>query len=208
LIAPQFERGFKELNIRSKNGLADLRRREILASATRAIREHGWRGSGMREIARAAGLSTGNLYYYFRNKQELIYFCQDQALNALIEVAHQAAAFTEARHRLATVIDGHLRVVLTTGAALHLDLDELPRALHKKLIHKRDRYEHAVRELIAEGQARRQVRDGDPKLLTFALLGALNWATRWYRPDGEFSIDEISESFAQQLLGGLLCHRH
>jgi AcrR family transcriptional regulator len=191
------------LNTRSKSKRADLRRGEILNSATRAIREHGLRGAGMREIARAAGLSTGNLYYYFRNKQELVYFCQNHALDTLLLVAREANAFPEPRDRLASLIDGHLRVVLASGAALHLELDHLPAVLHKKLVHKRDRYERAVREMIAEGQKRRQLREGDPKMQAFALLGALNWAARWYRPDGGFSVGAIVDSFSIQLMEGL-----
>jgi AcrR family transcriptional regulator len=191
------------LNARSKSKRADARRSEILLSATRAIREHGLRGAGMREIARAAGLSTGNLYYYFRNKQELVYYCQNHTLDTLLLVAREAAAFPEPRSRLIALIDGHLREVLAGGAALHLDLDGVPPAFYRKLVLKRDRYERAVREILADGHKRRQLREGDPKMQAFVLLGALNWAARWYRPEGSFSVDAIVTGFTEQLLRGL-----
>jgi TetR/AcrR family transcriptional regulator len=193
------------LNTRSKNGRAHARRLEILNGAITALRDRGLRGAGMREIARAAGFSTGNLYYYFRNKRELVYACQDRALDQLLEALAIAKEHPEG---LASLVDGHLRVVMAGGASLHLDLDDLPKPLFKKIVQKRDRYERGVREMIAQGQRAGQVRPGDPKLQAFALLGAVNWVARWYRPGpGQSDKEEIIASFQQQLLRGLLWQR-
>ncbi len=205
------------MNTRSKQLRTDGRRNEILTSASQAIRRLGLRGAGMRQIADAAGLSAGNLYYYFRNKQELVYFCQDQTLDALHAVAREAREQPSAGTQLALLIRGHLRVLLDTrtAGAVHLEFlgpgaqrgvgrDELPAELYRKLVAKRDRYERAVRALIEDGQKHREVRPGDPKLQAFALLGALNWAARWWRPSGAHTVDEVAGAFIDQLLGGLL----
>jgi len=195
------------LNERSKQRRVDDRRLEILASAGGAIRKLGLRGAGMREIAEAAGLSAGNLYYYFRSKEELVYFCQVRTLDALIDVAKTAAASQGgARVQLGHLIEGHLRVLLDsrTAGAVHLEFDDLPPPLYGKLVRKRDRYEKLVRALIVDGQARAEVRPGNAKLKAFALLGALNWSARWFHPGGVYSVGDVALSFADQLLGGLL----
>jgi AcrR family transcriptional regulator len=194
------------MNSRSKQLRADQRRGEIVVSAQGAIRRLGLRRAGMREIARAAGLSAGNLYYYFRNKQELVYYCQDRTLDALRAVATHAAAEPTSRRALAVLIEGHLRVLLdpATAGAVHLDFEDLPKPLYRKLVDKRDQYEGAVRTLIEEGQRVGDIEIGDSKLQAFALLGALNWAARWYRPDGSSSPEEIAEVFVPQLLIGIL----
>jgi AcrR family transcriptional regulator len=194
------------LNTRSKTSRADLRRTVILDSAVRAMNDRGLRGAGMRDIARAAGLSTGNLYYYFRNKEELIFACQDRAVEQLLEVLASARPRPDSDERLGALIEGHLRVVMAGGASLHLELDALPKPLFKKIVQKRDRYEKGVRELIAEGQREGTVRSGDAKLQAFALLGSLNWVARWYH-EGESDREEIIASFRQQLLRGLLWQR-
>lgn len=194
------------LNTRSKLRRADARRAEILEGALIAMRDHGLRRAGMRDIARAAGLSTGNLYYYFRNKEELVYACQERALDRLVDVLASAKDRPDAAERLGAVIEGHLQVVMAGGASLHLDLDDLPKPLFKKIVQKRDKYERGVRDLIAEGQRQGLVRSGEPKLQAFALLGALNWVARWYRP-GQGDPEEIVYSFKEQLLRGLLWQR-
>jgi AcrR family transcriptional regulator len=194
------------LNTRSKVRRADARRSEILEGALVAMRDQGLRRAGMRDIARAAGLSTGNLYYYFRNKEELVYACQDRALDQLLEVLASAKDRPDAAEQLGALIEGHLHVVMAGGASLHLDLDDLPKPLFKKIVHKRDKYERGVRDLIAAGQRQGLVRSGEAKLQAFALLGALNWVARWYRP-GDGDPDQIRRSFREQLLRGLLWQR-
>ena len=194
------------LNTRSKLRRADARRTEILEGALTAMRDHGLHRAGMRDIARAAGLSTGNLYYYFRNKQELVYACQDRALDRLLDVLASARERPDVPERLGALVEGHLFVVMAGGASLHLDLDDLPKPLFKKVVQKRDKYERGVRDLIAEGQRQGMVRAGEPKLQAVALLGALNWVARWYRPE-EGDRDEIIHSFREQMLRGLLWHR-
>lgn len=186
------------MNARSKKLRADLRRSEIVAAAQRAIRA----GGGMREIAEACGLSPGNLYYYFRDKDELVSYCHAQTLEALEAVVEAARAQKDAAARLSALIRGHLGVILdeATGGALHLELPPRDRRLRLR----RDRYERAVRALIADGQRRGEIRPGDPKLLAFTLLGALNWSARWYRPGGGASIDDVAAEMTSTLLGGLL----
>jgi len=194
------------MNGRSKQQRIEDRRTAIVQSAQGAIRELGLKKAGMREIARAAGLSAGNLYYYFRNKQELVYFCQDQTLDRLLDVAKEAAAQESSKQALSRLVRGHLRVLLdpSTAGAVHLDFDDLPKPLLKKLVDKRDRYEHAVRALIEEGQRRGQIAMNDSKLQAFVLLGALNWAARWYRPSGALTVEDVADVFVPQLLKGLL----
>jgi AcrR family transcriptional regulator len=51
---------------------ASNKREAVLAAAIRCFAAQGLTGSGMREIARAAGLTEGTLYHYFRSKEELI----------------------------------------------------------------------------------------------------------------------------------------
>ena len=44
---------------------------------------------------------------------------------------------------------------------------------------------------------------GNPKLLAFALFGAVNWIPRWYNPDGASSSQEIADLFADFFIAGL-----
>ena len=56
-------------------------RAAIIEAALRLFREMGYEATTMRAIAREAGVSTGNAYYYFSSKEELIreFYARNQA---------------------------------------------------------------------------------------------------------------------------------
>ena len=64
---------------------------EILRSAAAAFRRRGYHGASVGEIARALRMTKGNLYYYFKDRQELIFHCHmrctETSLAALEEIA-------------------------------------------------------------------------------------------------------------------------
>jgi len=84
------------------------------------------------------------------------------------------------------IVVGHVVCVLDEldGASAHTEVHVLPDELRAKIIGKRDRYESILRTLIQAGIASGVFIATDAKMATLALLGALNGATRWYRPEG------------------------
>ena len=71
------------------------------------------------------------------------------------------------------------------------------------MVAQRDRYESAWRRIVENGIEKGEFRTANAKLATLTLLGALNWAAIWWRPDGEQSPDELATAMADTLLGGL-----
>src|SRR5437773_8083116 len=154
-----------------------------MRAAARVFRARGFAAAGMREIAVAADLSPGNLYHYFRGKEELLYFCQDRSLDRLLEALARARRdAAPLAGRLRDVAVAHVLCVLddVEGSAAHLEVDALPPRLRERIVAKRDRYERGVRVLVAAA-VRRGV---DATVATRAFLGALNWTAQWFRPEG------------------------
>src|SRR5262245_45232602 len=76
----------------------------VLAAAVRCFAAHGLAGTGMRDIAHAAGLTEGTLYHYFQSKDALI----DAAFRwSAVQAADVRAAIrrreTSLRERLSAV---------------------------------------------------------------------------------------------------------
>ncbi len=106
--------------------LTDVRREQVQRAALECLVERGFRGPSVKDIAEHAGVSTGSLYHYFTNKDDIL-------LQAL------AMAFREADAALREQVESPPRA----GAERRL-----PRYLHAAATMGRDHGE-ATRALMA-----------------------------------------------------------
>ncbi|WP_156674995.1 TetR/AcrR family transcriptional regulator, partial [Mycobacterium sp. E2989] len=81
-------------------------RARVIAAAMRCVAEMGYSRTTIREIARAADMTSGSLYHYFANKSELLDAAVEEiegiALPRLQAAAERADGVVE---RLAAVLD-------------------------------------------------------------------------------------------------------
>ena len=184
----------------------DRQRDAILRAAARLFRERGFADTGMRDIAEAADLSAANLYHYFDGKNDLLVYCQDRALDRMLDaVASARRESASAAERLRLVLTAHLRTLLDDieGATAHLQIESLPPAMRAAVIRKRDRYERALRRVIAEGITSGELVDMDPAIVARAMLGAMNWTVTWFRPEGPDTAAAVGEIISRFLVRGI-----
>lgn len=195
------------VQISNRSSKTVRKRLEILRGAAEAFRRRGFDGAGMREIASAIGMVPGALYYYFKSKDDLLYFVQDYSVDRLLEIGKRVSAKrAPADRRLAELVREQVRTLLDDlqGTSAHLDFHALPPRLLRRVVAKRDQFEAIVRGIIGDGVRARTFRRVDPKLAALAVLGAVNWTVRWYRPEGAMRPDAIGDQFADLLIRGLL----
>jgi len=179
---------------------------EILRRAAEVFRGRGFHRASMEEIAERLGMTKGNLYYYFPGKQDLLFFCQQEALARLTEQAQAIVAGRgSAAEKLERLITSHLVCVLVElgGSLAHAEFEELPALQRRRIVAQRDHYEQYFRDLIHTGVACGEFAPGDEKLRALAILGALNWTVKWHRPQGGESATTIAHSFADLLVNGM-----
>ena len=181
-------------------------RLDILKSAAKAFRRLGYHGATVEQIAAALHMKKGNLYYYFKNKEEILFACHqyslDRLLNLLEEVQLSGARPPD---KLRTLIIACVHTILDElhGTALILELEALSPAHFKAVVARRDRFDRGIRQVLEEGIADGSFAPHDVKLRSFALLGAVNWIPRWFSPGGPATSTEIADRFADYLIAGL-----
>jgi AcrR family transcriptional regulator len=184
----------------------DETRIEILKSAAGAFRRLGYHGATVEEIATALHMKKGNLYYYFHNKEEILFACHQYSLDrleAILEEVEQGGLSPEDKLRRLIVAFVHTILDELRGTALFLDLEALSPGHLRTVIVRRDRFDHGMRQVLEEGIRLGTFAPVDAKLMSFAILGAVNWIPRWYNPEGAATSDEIAERFADYLIAGL-----
>lgn len=184
------------------------RRTEILHSALRAFRARGYHATTLEDIATQLGIRSAALYHYFPDKDAILYACHREALAEVDRILADAQAkYASARERLHYAIREHVRVMTDTleGSALALEVSALSPRRRAEVIALRDEYEHGLRDIVAEGVQKSEFRTLDPKLTIFAILGAINWVARWYRPppEGTTGAADLGTQFADHLIRGL-----
>ena len=182
------------------------RRVDILKSAAAAFRRRGYHGASVDEIAGALAMTKGNLYYYFRNKEDILYACHDYSLDvllALLDDVQASAAPPDEKLRTLVLAFVHLILDELQGTALTLDLQALSPPLLRKVIARRDVFDRGIRAIIQQGMDEGRFAPGDAKMVAFAVMGAVNWITKWYDPAGPMSSEAIGTAFADYLVGGL-----
>ncbi len=184
-----------------------MTRDDILDAAAQVIRQKGFHGASMADIAEAVHLQKASLYHHVSSKQEILLALLDRALNLLIEqigaVANQDLPADEKLHQM---IQAYL-----VGLADHSDLSSvllfehrsLEPAQRKRHIPRRDRFEAIWRSVVEQG-----VRDGifscqDSALAVRGIMGLINWTITWYNPKGENSIEQIADQYTNILFEGL-----
>ncbi len=186
----------------------ERRRAEILHAALRAFREQGYHATTLDDIAEHVGVRKTALYHYFPDKEAILYECHRESLaevRRLMTIAGKSAE--SASERLALVIKEHVRVMIETleGSPLAFEVTALSPERQTEIIRARDKYERGLRKIIDGGVKAGEFRQVDSKLAVFAILGAINWIAKWYRPDGAVQAPELGEQFANYLVGGLTC---
>jgi AcrR family transcriptional regulator len=199
--------GRRRRNRRARNADPSASTRvDILKAAAKAFRRLGYHGATVEQIAAALHMKKGNLYYYFKNKEEILFACHQYSLDQLTQLLDeiQGSGLTpDAKLRRLIVAFVHTILDELHGTALFLDLEALTPAHLKAVIVRRDKFDHGVREVLEDGMANGAFGSGNPKLLAFALFGAVNWIPRWYSPDGPATSQEIGDLFADFFINGL-----
>lgn len=177
------------------------RREQVLAAAAREFSAKGYEASSLRDIAAAAGVLAGSLYYHFHSKDDLFATVHAEGfrqLHAALDTALEGRTDPWVRLEAACaahldqLVNGNDVAVVTAGSLFRT----MRPALQRRLNRQRDDYEHRFRDLIGALALPRRV---DRSMLRLLLLGALNWAQLWYRP-GKASPALIARRWVRDIL--------
>lgn len=182
--------------------------REILLAAATIFIQRGYHETSMADVAQALNVSKPYLYYYLKNKEDLLFECSRIAtseLHAMLDDVRRAKL--GGWDRLVLLFRGYARV-MTTPFGICLIRNTAPGSLseggRERLWVGRRRLNREVEQIIAQGIADGSIRRCDPVALSFALFGTFNWMTFWFRPDGPMTCDELAEQFLDVFAHGAM----
>jgi TetR/AcrR family transcriptional regulator, cholesterol catabolism regulator len=205
-----------------------VHREDILQAAAEVLQRNGYEAATMKDIAASVNLTAASLYHHFRNKDTLLLAVLELGLDAVTQQIETIAASDKpSDQKLREMICAHVvgltentaigaAMVFEIRALMHVkppsknafveDWDEYKSFLQRRdaFFAGRDHFEELFRRVVSEGIEHGTFHPLDVPIFVKTLLGAHNWVSVWYKPDGRLSGAEIAERIASTLLDGIL----
>ncbi|ASU83199.1 TetR/AcrR family transcriptional regulator [Nocardiopsis gilva YIM 90087] len=188
------------------------RRAELLGIAADIFAEQGYAATTIREVADAAGMLAGSLYYHFDSKESMADEILSTFLTELWESYDRILAEDKgARETLEalvaasfTAIDAHRpAVVLYQNESKHLA--QSPRFAY--LNESRTRFRDMWVELLERGVREGAFRADMDVPLAYRFIRDTVWvAANWYAPGGRLSADMVAKQYLTMILEGIQPH--
>lgn len=188
---------------------------EILAAALEVFAERGFQAARLEEVAKRAGVSKGALYLYFETKADLFRAVVTDAISPnldRVKVMASADVSVEQALRMGVgmlashvVTDRRITGVVKLVIAESRNHPELASIWHETVVEPGIRL---MTSLIAAGQARGEVRAGDPRLFAYGVMGPMILSMVWretFEPVGAQPLDvvKLAEQHLDTVLKGM-----
>lgn len=182
------------------------KRRAILIEAARLIRKSGFNNVSLSEVADQLGIAKPAIYYYFKNKEEILFEC----ISHSFEIAENAlSSARETRGSGRDKLEAYMRLYLLghmTESGIGIPFQdskslgpEMRSIIDKRRRNRRDQLRALLRAGIADGS----IRQCDPTVVIGSWAGAVGWVTESFDPKGKLKAEDISNEVTALFINGL-----
>jgi AcrR family transcriptional regulator len=183
-----------------------LKREAVIRAAARAFSARGYHNTSLDDIAAALDVTKPTIYYYVRNKQELLFECFMAGLEGIFSAlreARQTAA--PARERLRIVLAGYAVAIASEfgWCMVRAEDQDLDADMSARIKARKAEIDQQIRRLVRQGIEDGSIQPCDPKITAFAIAGALNWIAHWHRETEALSPTDIAARFIDFFEQGL-----
>jgi AcrR family transcriptional regulator len=186
-----------------------LKRGALLREAGRAFSLRGYHNTSLEDVAKTLNVTKAALYYYVKNKQEILFECHMMSL----DFGDEAMRYCEEHgktglEKILLLIDKYVKTITSEMGSFAVlgEYDALEQQNKAIIGKRRDKFDRGFRKLISEGIADGTVRLVDPKLTVFFFMGSINWMTRWFTPEGPLTGEQVARQLVDLIEKALSSH--
>ena len=182
-----------------------LQKARMLKAAAQCFNEKGYSGTSLRDVADLLGLTDAALYYYVRNKEELVYLCYVRAADLGREALDRA--WSEGDNGMDVILRYfryHIEMMVGERGPIAI-MSEIPslKPDHRDEVLELSRRHSKNFEAVLEAG----IKDGsvapcNVRMTGNAIMGSINWIPKWFHGDPELA-KKLTEEFPDILARGL-----
>jgi TetR/AcrR family transcriptional regulator, fatty acid metabolism regulator protein len=155
------------------------KRDRILRAAVKVFARHGFHGTRVSDVAKAAGVADGTIYLYFKSKDEvLVSLFEDRVEKLLAYINDELPRLPSAPERLRAIIEmqlGLLEGERDLAEVITVIMRQSTQLLKEFAAPRFGVYLDAIAEIVADGQAAGDFRDDvSPPIVARTVFGALD----------------------------------
>ena len=185
----------------------EAKRNAVLSTAAQMFNERGFHATSLDDIAARLQVSKPTLYYYVKNKDEILLECVKKGLHLIlegIEASRQAGGNAVDQLRACMQVYADIVTQPFGMCIIRIGDEEVPEPSRTELRRMKSEIDQAFRRLVAQGVQEGTLAPCDPKMTAFVIAGALSWIGRWYQSGGEYSAAQVAEQCIGTLMHGVL----
>ncbi len=182
----------------------------LLSASAALMAKRGFSQTSIRDVATATGFSLGGMYYYFKNKEDLLFLIQEKTFGSLLEMQEQAvAAGGSVEERLHRLVKNHLAYFISHFNELKVctfELESLQGERFENIAQLRRRYYLCMAQVVGEMSGvpgGRVENDQQVRHRTLFIFGMLNWVFMWYDPEKDDPAEKLGEEMVAMVMNGL-----
>ncbi|WP_347309998.1 TetR/AcrR family transcriptional regulator [Defluviimonas sp. SAOS-178_SWC] len=179
---------------------------EITSAAADLFASGGYRTVTIDDIAAQLGYTKSVVYYYFKDKNEVLWTIFNQIHDSWAhDMDDILASDVDAASMLWQMIRKHALNVLerTAWSAIYFREQGNLNDDQKAIVEKRSKvFNDNFRKVYRRGVEEGQFKDIPTPLIIGGIIGMCNWTHDWYKKDGGLKAEQIAEHFADILLNG------
>lgn len=185
----------------------EAKRNAVLSTAAQMFNERGFRATSLDDIAARLHVTKPTLYYYVKNKDEILLECVKKGLHMTlegIEASRQAGGNAVDQLRACMQVYADIVTQPFGMCLIRIGDEEVPEPSRTELRRMKSEIDQAFRRLVAQGVQEGTLAPCDPKMTAFVIAGALSWIGRWYQSGGQYSAAQVAEQCIGTLMHGVL----
>ena len=184
----------------------NLQRDRVLKAAATCFNQKGYSGTSLKDVSRHLNLTDAALYYYVRNKEELVYSCYLRAAELGRETMLRAIDEGENGLEQAQLyIRYHVEIMVGDKGpvAIMSEIPSLKRVHRNEILNVSRQHSLLFESILETGIDDGSILPCDVRMTGNAIMGAINWIPKWYRGDAKTAKKMLAE-FPHILTAGLV----
>ncbi|MDQ0218108.1 TetR/AcrR family transcriptional regulator [Peribacillus cavernae] len=174
------------------------KRNEIIETAAKVFREYGYDAGTIKDVAEVLDVTTANVYYYIKSKEELLYEIILRSLNLGLKKLDEIEKSLDSGERLKKLMEVHVKLIIDERnmfTVLFDSKDRLDTEHYSIIREKENQYLNYFRRAIKNAIDDQLIPPISIDNGLHAIMGMCNWVYKWHKKDRDPSYKELADDW-------------